>query len=140
MKLDNPSRPNGKEIEKLRDQLITKYGIEYCMGCNITPDKIGVPHLQLHEIRYNLDGSTIRPLDPMNFVFMCRSCNKKKELSKVNIIRSSSITQEHKKALAAYPLFIRWLDGEINKPENNHHLPVDVTIDQAAYEIGMRIS
>lgn len=124
---------NGREIKKIRGELITKYGAEYCMLCYKTPEQTGEEHLHIHEMRYE------RPPLSSNCLFLCRSCNKKEELRKSQIEKTQDISAAQKTAQIAYPLFIRWLDGEINKPENNYHLDYDLVITQGAYEIGMRV-
>lgn len=127
------SRMNGTEIKRIRDELIERYGAEYCGLCYTTPEKVGESHLQIHEIRYG------RPIRSENCMFLCRSCNKKKPLRKSAIEKTQDISASQKTAQIAYPLFIKWLDGEINKPENNYHLSYELTITQAAYDIGMII-
>jgi hypothetical protein len=117
----------------MREILLQKYLIEICAVCNKTPQQLGVQHLELHESKYE------RPLNPDNFFWLCKGCNHLKPLRRSNILKTSSITAEHKKSSQFYPLFIRWLDGEINKPENNYHIPYDRVVDQAAYDIGMAI-
>jgi len=128
------SNLNSIEIKELYSELVRLGEGDFCPLCCKTLTELGVDKLELHEIRYR------RPLYIKNFRLLCHGCNHKLELRKKTIEKYSSITAEHKKADAAYPLFIRWLEGEILKPENNNHLPYDRTISQAAYEIGMKLT
>ena len=121
------SQLNQKEHDWIYQILAQKYG-RFCVLCRKTIDEIS--ELQLHEMKY------VRPLDPENFCFLCLSCNKTKSLSKSAIL-GTQLTATMKKNIEKEPLFRNWLYGEITKPENNFHLPLDRTIDQAAFEIGV---
>lgn len=120
-----------KERKVFYPILVARDG-ELCSNCK--KDLKQVKILEIHEDTYE------RPLRKENMRLMCHGCNHLEEFRRKNMIRTSSVTAEHKKAIAAYPLFMRWLDGEINKPENNYHLPYDQVIDQAAYDVGMAVT
>jgi hypothetical protein len=106
---------------------------ERCSKCGRTREQLQ-KKLEIHEDVYQ------RPLSIKNMRLLCHGCNHLKELRKKNLIRTSSITAEHKKSTQAYPLFIKWLKGEMERKENNYHLPYDQVIDQAAYDVGMQIA
>lgn len=120
-----------KERDQFYPDLVKRDG-EKCGNCGKSLKEVNI--LEIHEDVYE------RPLKIENMRLMCHGCNHLKELRKKNMLRTSSVTAEHKKAIAAYPLFMRWIEGEITKPENNNHLPYDQVIDQAAYDVGMAVS
>ena len=120
-----------KERDYFYPQLVQRDG-EKCASCNKQIPEVNI--LEVHEDVYE------RPLKLQNMRLICHGCNHKKEFRMKNMIRTSSVSAEHKKAIAAYPLFMKWLEGEINKPENNYHIPYDSAIDQAAFDVGMLIT
>jgi len=105
---------------------------EKCANCGKSKREVKI--LEIHEDIYE------RPLRAENMRLMCHGCNHIKELRKKNMLRTSSISAEHKKSMACYPLFIKWLESEMEKPENNFHIPYDQVVDQAAFLVGKEVT
>lgn len=120
---------NGRERKREYPRVIRAFG-DQCFCCGRTKKQNKGKKWLLHEVIY------ARPIQTINLRPICRSCNRKRELSKDIILATQAVPVGITISLRNKIEFEKWLDGELEL--HNNSLDRSYVILNSAHHIGRK--